>query len=70
MINIVKDPRVSLLNQPVAGVPRHTQTLIYFMFLMAKIAIETAWKKKVVDLASMKRKLTWIMTYEKLVSIL
>lgn len=70
MVKIVKDPKVALLNGPVAGVHRHTHSSIYFMFLAAKIAIATAWKKTTVDLAVMSCKLTWIMTKEKWVSIL
>lgn len=70
MMNIVKNPRVALLNEPVSDISKHTQTLIYFMFLAPKISIATTWKNSVVDLAVMKRKLTWIMFNEKLVSIL
>lgn len=40
------------------------------MFLAAKIAIATAWKIPVIDLALMKRKLTWIMLHETMVSVL
>lgn len=56
LVNIIKDASIVLLNKPVENVPRHTQTLIYFMFLAAKIVIATAWKSPVIAL--MKRKLT------------
>lgn len=48
----------ALLNKPVENVQRHTQTLIYVMFLAAKIAIASAWKSLVIDLVFMKRNLT------------
>lgn len=70
MVNITKDPSIALLNEPVENIPRYTQTLIYYKFLAAKISIATAWKSPVIDLALMKRKLTWIMLHEKLVSVL
>lgn len=70
MVNIIKDASVSLLNKPVDNIPRHTQTLIYYIFLAAKIAIASAWKSPIVDIALMKRKLGWIMLNEKIVSIL
>lgn len=40
------------------------------MFLAAEIAIVTACKSPVIDIALMKRKLTWIMLNEKFVSVL
>lgn len=52
------------------NVPRHTQTLIYFIFLAAKITIATSWKSPVIDIAFMKHKLTWIMLNEKILSSL
>lgn len=36
------DIKVSLPNEPLADVPGHTQTLIYSMFLVAKITMGTA----------------------------
>ena len=60
---------IAIINKPVENIPPHTQTLIYFMFLAAKIAIATALKCPVIDMALMKRKLTWIMLNKKVVSI-
>lgn len=42
LVNISKDAWVAFLNKPVDGIPRHMQTLFYFMFLAAKMAIATA----------------------------
>lgn len=70
MVNIVKNPRVALLNGPITKVSKHAQTQKYFMFLGAKITIATEWKGPVVDLAVMKQKWTWIMLNKKLGSIL
>lgn len=69
MVNITKDASIALLNKLVENVPRHTHRL-YFMFLVPKIAIATAWKSPVIVLALMKCKLTWIMLNEKIVSVL
>lgn len=55
--NIVKNSKVALLNEPIEGIPRHTQILIYFMFLEAKIKIATAWKSSVVNLVMRNWKL-------------
>lgn len=55
----IKNSRVALFNEPVKGVPRHTQGLIYIMFLVAKIGIVSAWKKPLVNLAVM----TYLETY-------
>lgn len=70
MVNIVRDARIALLNVPVDDIPKHMQTLIHFIFLAAKIAVATAWKSPVIDLALLKCKLSWIMLNEKLVSVL
>lgn len=70
LVNISKDAWVAFLNKPVDGIPRHMQTLFYFMFLAAKMAIATAQKSPMVDLALLKHKLTWIMLNEKIVSVL
>lgn len=59
-----------LVNKPVENIPRHTQTLIYFIILQAKIAIVPAWKNPTIDIALMKRKLTWIMLNEKILRVL
>lgn len=67
MVNITENASIALLNKPVENVPRHTQTLIYFM-LLAAIAI--ARKSSVIDIALMKWKLTWVMLNEKVVSVL
>lgn len=40
------------------------------MFLAAKIAIATAWKIYVIDIALMKRKRMWLMLNEKIPSVL
>lgn len=48
LVNITKDSRIARLNEPVENIPWHTHTLIYFMFLMAKISA-TSWKSPVVD---------------------
>lgn len=69
-VNIKKDANIALLNKPVEDIPKHTQTLIYYMFLSAKIAIASAWKSPAIDIALLKRKLSWIMLNEKIVSVL
>lgn len=69
MVNIINDSRIALLNELVEGL-LDTTRLIYFFYLAVNIAISTAWKKPLVDLEVMKCKLTWIMTNEKLVSVL
>lgn len=70
MVNIERDTRIVLLNMPVDNIPRHTQILIYFIFLVAKIANTTAWKSPAVNLALLKLKLTWTMLNKKIVSVL
>lgn len=62
MVNITNDSSVALLSKPVENVPRHTQSLIYYMFLAAKIA----WKSPALDIVLIKRKLTWIMLNGKI----
>lgn len=56
MVSITKDACIELLNEPDKNIPRCAQTFIYFIFLVAKIAIATAWKSLVVDIALLKRK--------------
>lgn len=46
-VNLVQNPRVALLNELVADIPKHTQALIYFVFLEAKIAIATALEETI-----------------------
>lgn len=58
LVNIANDANIILLNKPVENVLQYTQTLIYFMFLVAKIAIATVWKSPVIDFAIVKLKLT------------
>lgn len=48
----------------------HVQLLIHFISLAAKIAIAMTWKSPVIDLSMLKRKFTWIMLIEKIVSVL
>lgn len=45
----------ALLDKPVENVLRHTQTLSYFMFLAAKIAVASAWKSPVIDFTLVKQ---------------
>lgn len=70
MVNITKDPWITLFIEPVQNILRSTQTLIYYMFLAAKIASASTWKSPMIDLVLMKQKLSWIMLHEKLVSVL
>lgn len=61
---------MGLLNEPIADIPKHTQTLILFIFLAAKIMIAKAWKSPVGQLAGNKNKLSWIKIHKKLASII
>lgn len=53
-VKIIKDPQFALLNDPVENIQRSTQTLIYYMFLAAKIAIGTVWKSPMINLTLIK----------------
>lgn len=45
-----KDTSITLVRKQVENVLRHTETLIYFMFSAAKIAIASAWKSSLLIL--------------------
>lgn len=61
-------PQVALLNAPIPRIAKHTQKLIALMLLGAKTTITKAWKQPTVSFQEAKRKISWIMSQEKLVS--
>lgn len=61
-------PEYALLGHRVPKAPKHTQALIGYIFLGAKITIAKYWKKPSVPLHAAKSKISWIMTQEKLYS--
>lgn len=65
---VTKSPQVALLNAPIPRTAKHTQKLITFMLLGAKTTIAKAWKQPTVSFQAAKRKISWIMSQEKLVS--
>lgn len=69
-IRIPRQAAIALLNSKVPNIPKHTQQLIFFILLGVKMTIAAAWKKQAVSIRKVRNKITWIMTQEKLVSIL
>lgn len=67
-IPVTKSPQIALLNVHAPKTPKYTQKLISFMLLGAKITIAKAWKQTKVSLTAAKRKISWIMSQEKMVS--
>lgn len=65
---VTKSPQVALLNAPIPRIAKHTQKLITLMLLGAKTTITKAWKQPTVSFQEAKRKISWIMSQEKLVS--
>lgn len=61
---------VALLNFPVESVSKSMQHLIFFILLGAKLTIAHSWKSPYVSVQMAKRKVSWIMTREKMVSVL
>lgn len=69
-IPIPKTPQYALLNFFNPDIPKLAQNLIRFILLGAKITIARVWKQPTVSFMLVKRKISWIMTQEKTVSIL
>lgn len=63
-VTVSQDPTIALLNHRVDKTPKHTQTLIFFMFLGTKIMLARAWKKPTVSIPATKAKISWIMSKE------
>lgn len=67
---ISQTPAIALLNGFLPHVSKITHKLILFILTGTKLTIAKAWKKSPVSLLSMKRKISWIMEQEKMVSSL
>lgn len=65
---IPKSPQIALLNGNIPKISKTTAKLIAFILTGAKISIAKAWKQPGVSLASARRKISWIMSQENLVS--
>lgn len=63
-------PGIALLNWPIPKISKSTQKLIQFIFLGTKLSIAKAWKQGRVAWRAIKNKISWIMTQEKLISVL
>lgn len=66
---IQKSPQLALLNFPCPKIPKVVQRLM-FIFLGTKLTIARAWKRSTVSFLLGKRKISWIMSQEKTVSVL
>lgn len=67
---IPQTPHIALLKNRVEWIPKHTQALLFYMLLGAKMTIAHAWKQPTISVSAAKRKMSWIMTQEKLVGVL
>lgn len=66
---IPQTPQFVLLNRWAEKTPRHVQTLLFYILLRAKITLTCTCKQPRVSFLAAKRKISWIMMQEKLVSI-
>ena len=69
-VPVAQSPHVALLNFAPAEASKSQKRLIHFMLLGAKLTIAKAWKSSTVSFTLLKRKISWIMTQEKLASSL
>lgn len=67
-IRIAPDPTIALLNHTILNLPKSSQKLAFFILLGAKITLAKAWKRRTVSFQCCKRKVTWIMSQEKIVA--
>ena len=65
---VVKSPQIALLGVRIPQAPKITQKLIDFMLLGAKTTLAGAWKQPTVSVSAAKRKISWIMNQEKMIS--
>lgn len=69
-VQILKIPSIALLNANLPKTPKHTRKLIHFILLGAKLTIAKDWKEPKVSVKAATCKISWIMSQEKLSSIL
>lgn len=49
-VNIPKNARMALLDEPITDIPMHIQTLIFLMFMVAKMNIAKSWETSLVHI--------------------
>ena len=69
-LQISRSPEVALLNIHDPKIPKISRSLIHFILLGAKSTLAKAWKQPKASFMAAKRKISWIMTQEKVSSIL
>lgn len=67
---VPRTPAVALLNAPIPKTHKFTRNLIHFILLGAKLTIAKALKQPRVSFLAAKPKISWIMSQEKLTSVL
>ena len=67
-VPVEKNPQVALLGTRIPQASKQMQKLITFMLLGAKTTLAGAWKQPRVSIMAAKKKISWVMTQEKLVS--
>lgn len=65
---IPRSPATALLNHLPSKASKSTRKLIFFIFLGAKITLARSWKRPKVSITAAKRKISWIMFQEKMMS--
>lgn len=69
-VQVPRTPDVALLNATIPRAHKPNHKLIHFILLGAKLTIANAWKQPRVSFMAAKRKISWIMSQEKLTSVL
>lgn len=67
-LTVPRSPLTALLNHQIPGAPKYKHKLIFFILLGAKLTLAKAWKLPKVSVIAAKRKISWIMAQEKMVS--
>lgn len=65
-----RSPSVALLNAHIPQSPKPKQKLIHFFLLGAKLTMARAWKQPKISIKVAKLNISWIMSQEKIASIL
>lgn len=69
-VSLIQSPQIALLNKRLVKTPKCTQTLNLYILLGAKITIARALKHHMVSFALANRKICWIMSQKRIVSLL
>lgn len=67
---VPKSPTTALLNIHIPTITKYSQKRIFLICLGSKLSIAKAWKCPKVSIQAAKRKMSWIMSQEKLASSL